>query len=241
MAKSPSGVFYIHFYIVASVDLTQGHISMKNSRMSTQVIVQQIRTAAQLYKKHLVGKKFLYVFDCRYIEVTFKADSFKHLTGVESSLSAREFYRKAIQGQLFPQHVSFTAMHPYALCCKKMQHIHDIANLATTECFMLEEITTTSRTYRFGATDLQFTICLDRPTDAAGVPVNEVYIAESLRHGDSMDKSRDVYDVSYIFSKNNTDKEYDTLVFRDRDAAKEDLPAQVLQMMSGLLQQQVGV
>ena len=31
-------------------------------------IVQEIKTAASLYKKHLVGKRFLYVFEGRYIE-----------------------------------------------------------------------------------------------------------------------------------------------------------------------------
>lgn len=29
-------------------------------------IVQEIKTAASLYKKHLVGKRFLYVFEGRY-------------------------------------------------------------------------------------------------------------------------------------------------------------------------------
>lgn len=212
---------------------------MKNSRLSTQAIVQQIRHAAQIYKSNLVGKKFMYVFAGRYIEVVFKADSFKHLTGVESSLSAREFYRKAIQNRLFPQHISFSATHPYSLCCKKMQHIQDIANLATTECFMLEDIATTSRTYQFGTTDLQFTICLDQPTDATGAPINEVYIAESLRHGDNMNKSREVYDVSYIFSKDNTDKEYKTLIFRDDRATKQDLPEEVFSMLAVSLQQLV--
>lgn len=212
---------------------------MKNSRLTTSAIVQQIRSAAQIYKANLVGKKFLYVFDCRYIEVTFKADSYKHLTGVESTLSAREFYRKAIQNRLFPQHISFSATHPYALCCKKMQHIQDVAALVTTECFMLEEITTTSRTYRFGTTDLQFTLCLNRPTDSAGNPINEVYIAESLRHGDCMNKSQNAYVVSYICSKSNASKQYDTLLFKDTHAAPQDLPSDVRNMLSETLLQQL--
>ena len=36
-------------------------------------IVQEIKIAADLYRKHLVGKRFLYVFEGRYIEVLYKA------------------------------------------------------------------------------------------------------------------------------------------------------------------------
>ena len=51
-------------------------------------IVQEIKIAADLYRKHLVGKRFLYVFEGRYIEVLYKAANFRHLTGVATNLSA---------------------------------------------------------------------------------------------------------------------------------------------------------
>lgn len=55
-------------------------------------IVQEIKVAADLYRKHLVGKRFLYVFEGRYIEVLYKAANFRHLTGVATNLSAKKFY-----------------------------------------------------------------------------------------------------------------------------------------------------
>ena len=42
-------------------------------------IVQEIKVAADLYRKHLVGKRFLYVFEGRYIEVLYKAANFRRL------------------------------------------------------------------------------------------------------------------------------------------------------------------
>mgnify|MGYP000458959541 FL=1 len=54
-------------------------------------IVQEIKVAADLYRKHLVGKRFLYVFEGRYIEVLYKAANFRHLTGVATNLSAKSF------------------------------------------------------------------------------------------------------------------------------------------------------
>lgn len=58
-------------------------------------IVQEIKIAADLYRKHLVGKRFLYVFEGRYIEVLYKAANFVHLTGVATNLSAKKFYSYA--------------------------------------------------------------------------------------------------------------------------------------------------
>lgn len=58
-------------------------------------IVQEIKVAADLYRKHLVGKRFLYVFEGRYIEVLYKAANFRHLTGVATNLSAKKFYSYA--------------------------------------------------------------------------------------------------------------------------------------------------
>lgn len=95
----------------------------------------------------------------------FKVTNFRHLTGVESSLSAREFYMKAVKNQLQTNQISFSSNHPYELCLKKITHITDIANLAQSESFMLEEITTQSKTYKFGTTDLNFSLCLDLEYD----------------------------------------------------------------------------
>lgn len=61
-------------------------MSKKQDRIKT---VRAICHAARLYKTNLVGNKFLYFFDNRYIEVIYKADSFKHLTGVDSMKKRR--------------------------------------------------------------------------------------------------------------------------------------------------------
>ena len=54
-------------------------------------IVQEIKVAADLYRKHLVGKRFLYVFEGRYIEVLYKAANFRHLTGVARTFQQKSF------------------------------------------------------------------------------------------------------------------------------------------------------
>ena len=80
----------------------------KKKSNDRKLIVCEINKAAQLYKEHLIGRKFLYVFDGRYIEVCYKAESFRHLTGVETHLLAKRFYQLAVKGQLQSTQIYFT-------------------------------------------------------------------------------------------------------------------------------------
>ena len=198
-----------------------------------KLIINEISKAAQLYKEHLVGKKFLYVFDNRYIEVCFKTDGFRHLTGVETYLSAKRFYQYALKNQLQSGQIFFTNRHPYSLCKKKLKHISEIAVLASTENFMLEEILTNTKSYRFGTTNLKFTLCLNKEYNENGQEKSECYIVESLRDEDCFSKSKTAYEVSHIFSKDNSAKKYSDLLFMDKRSNLDILPDKVASMLEG--------
>ena len=60
--------------------------------ISKNQIVPRIRQVAKKYREYLVGKTFMFVYDNQYIEVMFKADSFFHLTGVASTLTAKKIF-----------------------------------------------------------------------------------------------------------------------------------------------------
>ncbi len=203
-------------------------------------IIYEINKAAQLYKEHLIGKKFLYVFDDRYIEVCYKANNFRHLTGVETSLSAKRFYQYAVKKQLQSSQIYFTSRHPYSLCKKKLKHICEIAVLASTENFMLEEILTNTRSYRFGATNLKFTLCLNKECDDNGQEKSECYIVESLRDEDCFSKCKIAYEVSHILSKGNTAKKYSDLLFMDKKSNMEDLSDDIASMIENGVFQVIG-
>lgn len=190
-------------------------------------IVEEIKKAAALYKKHLVGKRFLYVFEGQYIEVIYKAQNFRHLTGVNTRLSAKQFYSYAVRNLLEVHQIGFNRVHPYDLCVKKIKHIKDVATLAGSESFMLEEITTATRTYKFGTTDLNFSICMNKEIDDQGNEKGECYVVESLRDEDCFSKSKTAYSVTHIFSRDNSEKKYTDLLFMDKSASMDDLPEAV--------------
>lgn len=58
-------------------------------------IRQGITEAEIVYFQNLAGKTLLYVCGDEYFEVSFPIDHFLHLTGVETRLSAKDFYNNA--------------------------------------------------------------------------------------------------------------------------------------------------
>ena len=194
-------------------------------------IVQSIIKAANIYKSHLVGKRFLYVFDDRYIEVIYKASNFRHLTGVDTNLSAKDFYRLACCKKLQANQIHFSPQHPYNLCVKKVKHIEDVATLAGSENFMLEEITTQTQTYKFGTTDLNFSLCMNKELDETGAEKGDCYVVQSLRDEDCFSKSKEAYVVTHIFSRQNDQKKYTDLLYLD-SSSKKAIPEMLQEMVS---------
>lgn len=197
------------------------------------VIASEINSAAKLYRERLVGRSFMYVFDGRYIEVIYKAANFKHLTGVDSRLTAREFYALATKGRLRAEQIGFSDRHPYALCKKKIVHISQLATLATSESFMLENVSTRTQSYKFGTTDLNFSVLMN---ERGGC-----FVAESLRDEDCFSKSSDVYPVTHIFSRRNDEKKYADALYVDGLRANADLPEGIRGLLTEPLLKELGL
>lgn len=102
-------------------------------------IVYKIIEFAKDYKENLLGNTFMFVFDNRYIEVSFRKDEFAHLTGVDKALSARKFFDEAIRGTLRDTQISFSARHPYKVCVKKMEQLQHLGKALHTDGFVLEK------------------------------------------------------------------------------------------------------
>lgn len=195
-------------------------------------VIALITEAAKSYKRFLVGKQFLYVFDGRYIEVLFESKSFKHLTGVATNLSAERFYKYAVKGELAASQIWFDAKHPYALSARKLKHLSAVATMSSYGNFILESIHTDTKTYQFGTTDLHFTLCLGRPTDFDGHEIGECFVVESLRDEDCILKSEGAFLVTHILSKQNDKKKYSDVLYMDKSVTLDDLPVNVKQMLS---------
>lgn len=208
---------------------------MNNRTQNKIQITQTIIRAASIYKSKMVGYSFLYVFEDRYIEVIYRAKDFMHLTGVDSDLSAMAFYREAVRGRLRHSQIYFSQRHPYDLCVRKINQLQNIAAVTDSEIFILEDLTTDTFTYKFGLTELNFTLCLKADTDYFGNTVSDKYVARSLRSEDSVPRSSDAYEVHYIFAKRNDERFYNDLRYIDERYEISNFPEEILNKIDDTL------
>lgn len=100
---------------------------------------------------------------------------------------------------------------------------------------MLEEIVTDTRTYKFGTTDLEFSLCMNKEHDDQGVEKGDCYIVESLRDEDCFSKSKNAYEVTHILAKDNTAATYTDVLFVDKSSNLQQLPEKILKMLDEAL------
>lgn len=202
------------------------------TQIDKQTVVSEIVKAAKAYKQNLVGRTPLYVFNNKYIEVMFRTKDFRHLTGVDTSLSAQDFYKKAYKGKLQVTQIFFTARHPYALARKKLKHLQDISSLIIGESFILKDLNTQSESYKYGTTNLKFSLCFNKECDINGAEQSNCFIAKSLRDEDCFSKSNDIFIITHIYSKSNNEKKYNQELYCEKGYSVHSLTPEIQSILS---------
>ena len=181
-------------------------------------IRQGIIKAAIVYSQSLAGKTFLYVYGDEYFEVSFPVDHFLHLTGVETRLSAKDFYRNAKKAILTNNQFYFDARHVYANAKKKLPCLKRLPELTNEMVCVLKDMQTMTITYKLSVTNLEFTLGLTENIDRGGNKINDFFLPMSLRVKDSsVEKSNDGEIIDFIFSKDASVAKYDVLLVEDKD------------------------
>ena len=192
-------------------------------------IRQGIIDAAAIYSRNLAGKAFLYVYGDEYFQVSFPVDHFFHLTGVETKLSAKDFYKNAKKGKLTNSQFYFDARHPYANAKKKLPCLKRLPELTNNYVCILKDMQTVTIIYKLSVTNLEFTLGLTENTDDKGKKVNDFFLPMSLRVEDSsVEKSNDGGIVDFIFSKDASMAKYDTLLVEDKH---KSIPESIKQLI----------
>ena len=181
------------------------------------IIRQGIIDSAEIYSQNLAGKVFLYAYGEEYFEVSFPVDRFLHLTGVETRLSARDFYKNAKKAILTNNQFYFDARHPYANAKKKLPCLKRLPELTNDMVCILKDMETLRIIYKLSVTNLEFTLGLTENTDNNGNKINDYFLPMTLRVKDSsVEKSSDGEVVDFIFAKDASISKYDTLLVEDK-------------------------
>ena len=180
-------------------------------------IRQDIIDSAGIYSQNLAGKAFLYVYGEEFFEVSFPVDHFLHLTGVETTLSAKDFYKNAKKGKLTNSQFYFDARHPYANAKKKLPCLKRLPELTNDMVCILKDMQTVTIIYKLSVTNLEFTLGLTENVDNQGKKINDFFLPMSLRVEDtSVEKSNDGEIVDFIFSKDASKTKYDSILVKDK-------------------------
>ena len=180
------------------------------------MIRQNIIDSAAIYSQNLAGKVFLYVYGNEFFEVSFPVDHFLHLTGVETRLSAKDFYKNAKRAILTNNQFYFDTRHPYANAKKKLPCLKRLPELTNDTVCILKDMRTLTIVYKLSVTNLEFTLGLTENTDDKGNKINDFFLPMSLRVEDSsFEKSNDGEVVDFIFSRDASVSRYETLLVKD--------------------------
>lgn len=180
-------------------------------------IRQEIIDSAAIYSQNLAGKAFLYVYGEEFFEVSFPIDHFLHLTGVETNLSAKDFYKNAKKGKLTNNQFYFNARHPYANAKKKLPCLKRLPELTNDMVCILKDMQTLTIIYKLSVTNLEFTLGLTENIDNHGNKINDFFLPMSLRVEDSSVEKSNVGDiVDFIFVKDASMAKYNSVLVEDK-------------------------
>lgn len=187
-----------------------------------KILVNRIINAAQIYKNKLVGKVFLVAYEDKYVEIMFKVNSFLHLSGVATSLSAENFYKKAWKRQLRDTEIFFNSEHPVDFADLKTTHLNSLYKIVTTDTLIGEGITVATAVFPIGITDVSIFVCFDKNTDKSGKLLNNFLIPYSFRI-ESIDNSKvgTLYEVKCVLERNSNEPKYKRINF----GSKSDVEA----------------
>ena len=198
-----------------------------------EALRKEIIDSARVYSSKLAGKHFLYVYGEEYFEVSFPADCFLHLTGVETKLSAKDFYKISKKGNLSNSQFYFSNRYPFANAKKKLPCLKRLPELTNGLVCVLKDMQTVRITYKLSVTNLEFTLGLTENMDKNGKNVNNLFLPMSLRVEDSsVEKSADGEIIDFIFSKDASVAKYDTLLVNDES---KSIPTSVQALLNNEL------
>lgn len=178
--------------------------------MGKSAILKKIHNAAKNYQRYLAGKTFMYVYEGKSIEVVFKNSSFLHLTGINTKLKAKEFYKHAkTKNGLKVQEFFFDKDHPYDLAEKKTDHLADLYRITNMEVLITEDVVTFTANYKIGITDLQFILLCGENRDKHGKLIDDCLVPYSFRIEEiGNEKFGELYEVDFIFGKQTNESKH---------------------------------
>lgn len=186
--------------------------------MNKQDAIRTITECADEYQKYFAGRKHLYIYDKNgmtdYIEAIFHKSTYRHLTGVNTDLSANQFYNKCINHQLSSKDFEFRADGTTEL---KMRALPRLMRVNTGYKMIGEFDDCRPKLITEKVAGNQF-CCMG----FVSVKKN-CYIPNTILQEDIRDITTDTYRVIAVYSKDISDNEYTDILYLAKGISKYDI------------------
>lgn len=206
-----------------------------DKRKSLDIIIK----CAKQFEQNLNNQNVLFVAlekdgRCSFIESVFKERNFLHLTGVDTPLSSREFYRSCIDNTLSVQHINYKNNFTEL----KLQVLSDAMSIDKTAKMIGD--------YNEGGIDLYTHKLVGTIAVCVGMlkERNGFYVPNSVLKADTRNISiPPVLKIACVLKKHIRSQKYETIVSigKNIDLHNLKLPQEVVDKLSDTLKEKFGL
>ena len=116
------------------------------------------------------------------------------------------------------QEIGFSDIHPYIFADIKTSHLNKALSMLKEDSLIITNISTSSKTYKLGTTNLEVVFCFDEQLDNNDNRVSDILIPYTLRIEEiSNERFNEIYSVDYVLSKSNGHREYSQIEFGNKE------------------------
>ena len=204
-------------------------------RINKVEIRNKIIAGAKLYDEYFLGKHYLVVYNSRCVKIQFNKNNFLHLTGVDTYLQAGKFFEFCIKEELTTNQFFFNRRYPYDFASKKVNNLINLPKLFNSDSIILEDVTTETKVFKIGMTELSFTLCFDTFMESSDFLTVCSHRVEKMSSS-IVDKSSDAFFIDYVFSKKTSEQKYETIEYDGKKAISSDA---IIELLSQSLVEEV--
>lgn len=195
-----------------------------NKKQAIKIVTQ----AAKKYEEFLRGKHFLILFEksdgtVDYVQLSFKNNNFKHLTGIQTKLTAIEFYDMSRKGRLSENDIDISSSGRTQSKLVVLPYLH---SLLYDRCMI--GISLNGGIY----IDTEYFVGNSKTYLSAGFrSLNEIGIPVTLYNEDIRKLTSPTYKVAAIFRKEYYEKKYGICTFESKDFQFDNLDDKIKSMI----------
>lgn len=198
-------------------------------------IREMIIQNAKIYRDQIAGNHYMYIYKDKHLEISFEKKQFLHLTGVDTNLSANEFYKLANKNELRNSQLLFNSRFPLAVALKKVNHLNELPELVHKNSYIIENFVTETFTYPYVITNKDLSILIGI-SETNGQNFPKSFRVKGNIYNKALTQNIIIEEIEIVLKKKQVEEFYDTVVYKkDNNYDLNNLPEHIIEKISSKL------